>query len=729
MNIIFDKQQDVFKLDTPNSSYVMGLADHRWLGHIYYGSRLETTALSWALHLDKPPYTPEKLNAEEVSFFDCFPAEYPVENMGDLRGNCLAVRTAKNQIDCLPSFDHFEILPGKPELKGLPSTLGGPQDCNTLKIVLKDKLSGVDVELYYTAFTKLDVITRSVLLRNTGKDAIWLDKALSCCLNLPYEGQQLITMHGSWARENQIQRQEIACGYQGAASRRGITSHQDHPFLAVTSRDTTQAHGEVYAMHFVYSGNFLAEVQRDQHDQLRAIMGIHPEQFSWKLAGGEQFQTPETVMVYSCEGLGQMTRTFHDLYRMHLIRSSFQFQPRPVLINNWEATYFDFDETKLLRIAEKAVSLGIDLFVLDDGWFGHRNSPSGSLGDWSVNRNKLPDGLDGLADKINVLGMKFGLWMEPEMVSPDSDLYKAHPDWVIQTASRRPLLCRDQFLLDLGHPEVEKYVWSQISGTLKSANISYLKWDMNRPMTNVGSNWLNADRQGETAHRYVLALYRLQQRLLDEFPTVLLENCCSGGGRFDPGMLFYSPQIWCSDDTDAIERLRIQEGTAMLYPLSCIGAHVSDCPNHTVWRNTLFDTRGIVAMSGTFGFELDVTQISEEEQQQIPAQIKRYRQHQKLIQTGDYYRLASSREGNLDAQMVVSKDKKSALVSIVRVLSQANQRPRLLRLAGLEPKAFYKVQSTGQKFTGETLMKIGLPVELANGDFQGVCLHLLQIMV
>lgn len=726
MGIEYNQAQDLWKLDTPHTSYAMALADKKWLGHVYYGPRIGDMDLAWALRLEQPPFTPNKNQREEVTFFDCFPSEYPVENQGDLRETCLAVRTEKNQVDCLPVFDHFEILPGKPELSGLPATFGTTEDCATLKLVLKDDQTHVTVELYYTAFNSLDVITRSVVIRNQGSTPVWIDKALSCCLSLPYEDQQLVTLHGSWAREQQIQFQEIGRSYQGTASRRGISSHQDHPFLAVASRDITQTQGQVYAMHFVYSGSFLAQAQRDQHDQLRLVMGIHPESFCWKLEPGAAFQTPEVVQVYSGQGLGQMTRTFHDLYRGHLIRSKYQFAPRPVLINNWEATYFDFDEEKLLSIARHAAELGIELFVLDDGWFGNRNTDSGSLGDWQVNRKKLPDGLGGLSEKINALGMGFGLWMEPEMVSMDSWLYRAHPDWAIQTASRRPMLCRDQFLLDLSRPEVEEYVWNQISQTLHSGNITYLKWDMNRPMTNIGSASLPADRQGELSHRYVLALYRLQQRLLDEFPDLLLENCCSGGGRFDPGMLYYSPQIWCSDDTDAVERLRIQEGTAMLYPLSSIGAHVSACPNHAVGRVTPFETRAVVAMSGTFGYELDVRLIPPEDQRQIPGQIQRYKKYQSLIQTGDYFRLSSSWTGELDAQMIVSKDKQEALLTVVTVLNRPNQRPKLLKLAGLAPQSRYQVQETGETYSGEALLQLGFPLTLPTGDFQSRCYHLIR---
>jgi len=707
----------------------MALADGKWLGHVYYGPRLTEGELGWAagcLGLDEKPYTPDRYPKDEASFFDRFPGEYPAANAGDFRECCLGVRGALGMVDCLPEFRSCEILPGKPALEGLPATFGGAEDCNTLKICLEDQIAGVLVELYYTAFASLDVITRSVRIVNRGSEAVQLDRCLSACLDLPYEGQQMVTLHGSWARERGIQVQEIARGFQGTSSRRGISSHQEHPFLAVTSPDANQERGEVYAMHFVYSGNFLAQVQRDQFDRLRLVMGIHPDQFSWELKPGEAFQAPEVVMVRSSDGLGRMTRTFHDLYRGHLIRRP--YGPRPVLLNNWEATYFDFDEERLLEIASRAAALGVELFVLDDGWFTDRNTDSGSLGDWEVDQKKLPHGLAGLAEQLDKLGLKFGLWMEPEMVSMNSRLYQEHPDWAIQSGRRRPLLCRDQLVLDLGRPEVEEYVWERISSTLHSAPISYLKWDMNRPLTNLGSGALPPDRQGEVSHRYVLALYRLQQRLLEEFPDLLLENCCSGGGRFDPGMLFYSPQIWCSDDTDAIERLRIQEGTAMLYPLSCIGAHVSICPNHLVERKTPFQTRAVVAMAGTFGYELDVTALSENEQEQIPDQVAQYQELQPLIQSGDYYRIASAAQnGGLDGQMVVSKDQRQAVLFVARVLDAPNQAQKRLRLQGLDPVGIYENQETHQRYTGDVLRKIGLPISLPAGDFQGKVVTLLHM--
>ena len=731
MNILFDEKNGIFKLDTPNTSYVMGLADQKWLGHIYWGASLPDTDLKWVLNLEQSPKTPDTLAREALSFYDCFPAEYSVSNIGDFREPCLTLRTAAGQRDCLPIYKSHRILRGKSALTGLPGTFASGNQAMTLLITLADENIGAAIELSYTVFSDQDAIVRSVRIKNTSAAPFTLERVLSSCVDLPYEeGMQYLTLHGSWARERAIQFADIAKGYQGTASKRGISSHQEHPFLAVLDAGTSQTSGRVWAMNFVYSGSFLAQVQRDQFDHLRMVMGIHPEAFSWYLAPGEEFQAPEVVCVYSGRGLGAMTRTFHDLYRGHLIRSKYQFTPRPILINNWEATYFDFDEEKLLSIAAKAAKLGVNLFVLDDGWYGTRDTDSGSLGDWNiVDTRKLPNGLHALAEKINALGMKFGLWVEPEMISEDSELYRAHPDWTISTASRFPGRGRDQLVLDLSRPEVEEYVFSSLEHVLSGADISYIKWDMNRPLTDLGSTFLPPERQGEVTHRYQLAVYRLQERLLQRFPDLLLENCCSGGGRFDPGMLYYSPQIWCSDDTDAIERLAIQESTAMLYPLSTIGAHVSACPNHTVGRTTPFETRGIVAMAGTFGYELDVTKLSSEEQQQIPEQIARYRQYQSLIQRGDYYRLASAQLGqSIDAQQITAKDGSEALIIAVGTLNRANQRRFFLRLQGLDGSACYRDCESGMLYSGSALMNIGIPIDPASTDFTAMCIHLLREM-
>ena len=516
-------------------------------------------------------------------------------------------------------------------------------------------------------------------------------------------------------------------GKQSVGSVRGESSHQEHPFIALLSENATQDTGEVYGMHFVYSGNFLAQAELSQFDSIRMTMGIHPENFVWKLEQGESFAAPEVVMTYSSEGLSGMTHHYHDMYREHLIRGEYRDKKRPILINNWEATYFDFNTDKLLKIAKQASKLGIEMLVMDDGWFGHRNDDSTSLGDWKVNEQKLPGGLKLLVDQVNAMGLKFGIWFEPEMISPDSDLYREHPDWAISIPGRVGSLCRNQYVLDLSRKEVRDYAFESVAAVLHSANIEYVKWDMNRQLSDLGSMELPADRQGELYHRYVLGVYEMQERLLAEFPHLLLENCSGGGARFDPGMLYYSPQIWCSDDTDAIERLKIQEGTMLLYPLSTIGAHVSDCPNHALGRSTPFETRGHVALAGTFGYELDITKIPEEDRQQIPAQTAMYHKYNDLIRSGDYWRIASYLEnGSYDCYMVASKDKKEALVTYVQVLSRPNFHSRRVRLKGLSPENRYRIEETGEVLGGDVLMQAGMLIAPLWGDYRSRLIHLTE---
>jgi len=721
MSITFDPHSGSFQLDTPNTSYILGIQDSfGYLLHYYYGRRLKLGDVSYLSRTWEPPFTPDRNDRDKLSFLDCAPFEYPTGGIGDFREHCLELRTPGGHNAVELGYRRHTIEKGKRPLPGLPATFGTEADCESLYIVLADDHLGLEVELQYTAFTDLDVITRSAKLTNLGtkEESLYLDKALSACLDMDNEDFSMLTLHGSWGRERRMQYRKLGLGRQGVFSERGETSHQEQPFLALTSPNVTQTTGEVYAMHFVYSGNFEAQSGVDQFHQVRTVMGINPYHFHWQLGAGEAFQTPEVVLVYSAEGLGTMTRTFHDLYRNHLIRSPWRDKKRPILINNWEGTYFDFNTDKLLSIARGAAELGIEMLVMDDGWFGNRYDDNRALGDWYVNEQKLPGGLSYLVQEVNKLGMKFGIWVEPEMVSPDSDLYRAHPDWAIAVPGRRAGLCRNQYVLDLTRPEVVDHVWSRISAVLRSANIEYVKWDMNRQLSDLGSLALPAHRQGELYHRYVLAVYELQERLCREFPHILLENCSGGGARYDPGMLYYSPQIWCSDDTDAIERLSIQEGTALIYPLATMGAHVSACPNHTVSRTTPFATRGHVALAGTFGYELDITRLSWEDRVQVREQVWMYHRFNDLVRGGDYYRIASYRENReYDCWQVVSKDRSQALVTFVQVLSRANYHSRRVRLQGLDPDARYRVEGTDKVYGGDALMYAGLPMENLWGDF------------
>lgn len=721
--IIFDEKQKVFKLDTQTTSYVMGIADGKYLGHIYYGKKMETTALAYLLRTQERPYVPSELMNDKLSFLDSYPMEYSFAGMGDFRESCIDIRTSCGQRGVELVYTSYKIYHGKEKLEGLPATWG--DNCDTLDITLEDPVTGLKVVLSYSVFEDSDAVIRSVKVRNEGTQTLYIERIFSACLEMDDEDFEILSLPGAWARERHITRTPLRSGSFVTESIRGISSHADHPFLAALSKDCTQTNGEVYAMHLVYSSNFMAKAQRTQNDGLRMTIGIHPEHFCWKLETGAAFQAPESVLVYSDGGLGKMSHTLHDLYRNHLIRSSYKDKARPVLINNWEATYFDFDTDKLLSIAKEASRLGIEMLVMDDGWFGNRYDEYRSLGDWYVNEDKLKGGLKYLVDEVNKLGMKFGIWFEPEMISPESGLFEAHPDWALQLKGRTPSLARGQLVLDLSRPEVVDYVYESVSTILRSANIEYVKWDMNRALADVGSSYLPDDQQGELSHRHVLALYELQERLIQEFPNLLLENCTSGGGRFDPGMLYYSPQIWCSDDTDAIERLQIQEGTQLLYPLSAIGAHVSDCPNHITGRVTPFETRGIVALAGTFGYELDITAISEEDRNLVPGQIETYKKHAQLIRTGDYYRIASYRENHLyDCYEIVSKDKKEALLFYIQVVNEPNYRSRKLKLQGLDPKAVYEVD--GCQYTGEALMYAGILRERLNGDYAAELIEVLQ---
>ena len=587
---------------------------------------------------------------------------------------------------------------------------------------------GLEVVLCYSVFEDSDAVMRSVRVRNLSEKKIYLERVLSACLDMDNESFEQITLNGSWARERHIERQKLARGYQGVSSVRGESSHQSNPFLALVTPETTQDVGEVYAMNFVYSGNFLAQTELTQHDAVRMVMGIHSQGCCWRLLPGETFQAPEAVLVYSDAGLGKMTKTFHDLYRNHLIRSKYLHQKRPILINNWEATYFDFDSEKLLAIARQAKESGIEMLVMDDGWFGKRNSDDCSLGDWYVNGEKLKGGLKKLVDEVKALGMKFGIWFEPEMISPDSDLYRAHPDWAIRTPGREPVMIRRQYVLDLSRPEVADYAYECVASILRETDIDYVKWDMNRQLTDLGSARLEADCQGELFHRYVLGLYHMQERLVTEFPELLLENCSGGGARFDAGMLYYSPQIWCSDDTDAIERLEIQEGTALIYPLCAMGAHVSVCPNHTVGRVTPFTTRGHVALAGTFGYELDITKLPEEERKLIPEQTAMYHKYHELIRDGEYYRILSYRENHRsDCWAVASEDKNEVLVTYVQVLAQVNMPSRKVRLRGFDPAKKYRLEGTDEVYSGEMLMNAGFRMKDFWGDFVSRLYHFIAV--
>lgn len=729
MGIKYFEKNRVFKLDGKDTSYIIGIVDkENFLGHVYFGKKVIDENINYLMRLEEAPFYPTKNNRDRVSFYDSFPHEYSMQGIGDFRESSIRVKDKNGHSQVKLEYKSHEIYKGKLEPRNLPRTFGEEDECTSLEITCMDTFLNLEVVLVYTVFENLDAITRSVRVKNLSEDSIKLTKVLSSCVQLEGTDLDMISLHGAWARERFVQRKHVGIGKNKVESIRGETSHQDHPFIAVLDKNATDDYGNVYGFNLVYSGNFMAQVEGCQYDTTRVVMGMSPEDFEWNLKQNEEFIAPEVVMVYSNEGLGKMTRTFHDLYRNNLIRGKYKDKKRPILINNWEATYFDFDTDKLLDIAKEASKLGIEMLVMDDGWFGHRNADNSSLGDWFVNESKIKGGLKYLVDEVNKLGMEFGIWIEPEMISEDSDLYKNHPDWLIKIPGRDPALCREQYVLDLSRKEIVDYVYEMIKNVVSSANIKYVKWDMNRQLTDLGSIGLDKESQGELSHRFVLGVYDLMDRFTKDFPEVLLENCSGGGARFDPGMLYYSPQIWCSDDTDAIERLKIQEGTAMIYPLSCIGAHVSDCPNHTVGRTTPFETRGYVALAGTFGYELDVTKIPEKDRDMIPEQVKMYHKYNDLVRTGDYYRLANySSNGSYDSWQVVSKDKKETLVSFVQVLGRANSHSRRVKIKGLIEEELYENQETKEVLSGGALMHGGINITGLHGDYKGKLIHFKRI--
>ena len=736
INIFYNEKDKAFKLRANNTDYMVKVCEEGYLAHVYYGNKVPDEDLTYLLRLDESPFTPATNDRDRASFMDTLPFEYPCFGVGDYRESAFKIMDADGMSTCDLRYVSHKMYEGKPKLEGLPATFATEESgCSTLEITMYDKYADIEVVLIYTAFDKLDVITRSAVITNKSEKPFKITRALSACVDFDTDKMDMITLNGSWARERAVERCRLHHGKQLVDSCRGESSHQNNPFVALCDNNADEDKGEVFGFNFVYSGNFYAQAEVTQHKKTRFLMGINPLDFEWLLEKGESFTCPEVVMVHSDEGIGKMSRTFHDLYRNNLIRGEYKDKRRPILINNWEATYFNFDTDKLIDIAKEASKLGIEMLVMDDGWFGHRDSDNSSLGDWFVYEKKLKGGLKYLVDEVNKLGMKFGIWFEPEMISPDSELYKSHPDWAIQIKGRPLTLCREQYVLDYSRKEVRDYVYGMMKKILDSANIEYIKWDMNRQLTEVGSATLPAERQRELWHRYVLGVYDLMDRLTTDYPHILLENCSGGGARFDPGMLYYSPQIWCSDDTDAIERLKIQHGTSMCYPCSAMGAHVSDCPNHTVDRNTPFKTRGHVAMVGTFGYELDVTRIPQEDRDAIPAQIEEFNKFNKLVRTGDHYRIGNMFEDNTwDAWEFVAKDKSEALFEFVQVLARPNERSRRIKLKGLEPEAYYYEESEpDKKISGAALMNAGINIaKMWNGDglygdFCSKILHFIKV--
>ncbi len=713
MAILYDKENAIFNLQTPDTSYIIGIYDGKLPMHIHYGKRVENSYNMFDM-IDKPVTAWNAFDAVSSEFSDKITLnthllELPSYGDSDYRMPAFHAAYADGSSVSKLYYTGHKIYVGKPELEGMPSSyVEDDSEAQTLEIYLEDELTGLQAVLCYTAYQNRNVITRSNRFINKGKEPVTLHTVYSGCIDFERKDFDFVHFYGTWARERMMQRSPLINGLQSVDSNRGASGHHNNPFVCLASHNATEDWGEVYAMNLVYSGSFISGAYVDSFNKTRFFTGINSFDFQWKLDRGESFQTPECVMVYSDAGFGKMSHTYHEFIRERICRGKYRDLERPILINNWEATYFNFNEEKIVSIAEKAADMGIELMVLDDGWFGKRNDDCSSLGDWIVNLEKLPHGIEGLAKKINDMGMKFGLWFEPEMISVESELYKQHPDWCLHVQGRSRSECRNQLILDFSRDEVCDYIIDMLSDIFEKADIEYVKWDMNRNMTEVGSAALPADRQRETAHRYMIGLYRVLNTIKTRFPNILLEGCSGGGGRFDLGMFCYFNQFWTSDDTDAVERLFIQNGTSYAYPAMVMGAHVSACPNHQTGRTVDIKTRGHVALAGQFGYELDLSSFSDEELEEVKQQIALCKELAPVFHKGDMYRIKSPFEGDLVVWEYVSKDKKTAIVQIFTIKGIPTAPYECFTLKGLAGDAIYAERYTGKKYSGEALMNIGL---------------------
>lgn len=716
----------IFSLHTKHSTYQMKV-DRDFLIHTYYGPYVGDSDMSYLARCIDRGFSgnPDGITDKGYSL-DTQLLEYPSYGTGDFRNDCLRVAYADgSQVTDLKYVSH-EIKEGKYGLEGLPAMYQGEENVQTLEVVLQDVYKKLEVILYYGVFENLDVITRACKIVNKVEDKVNLLRAYSMCLDFNNKDMDFVHFYGRHAMERIMERTPLHHGIQSVGSRRGFSSHQHNPFVVLCAHDAGEDHGNCYGASFVYSGNFAAEAEVTQADCTRMTMGIHDAQFQFELQPQESFTAPEVMLSFSSEGLGTLSRNYHKAIRYHICRGKYKTARRPILINNWEATYFNFNTEKLLDIAREAKKLGIEMLVMDDGWFGKREDDISGLGDWFVNEKKLGGKLKDLVDGVNEIGLKFGIWFEPEMISEDSDLYRAHPDWALKIPGRAPTRGRQQLVLDFSREDVRTYIFDRMCEILESSNIEYVKWDANRHLTDVWSALLPAERQGEVFHRFILGLYDFLEKITQRFPNVLFEGCSGGGGRFDAGMMYYHPQIWCSDDTDAVERLEIQYGTSFAYPVSTMGAHVSVCPNHQTGRSVSMKTRGVVAMSGTFGYELDITKLSEEDKQTVKEQIEAFKKYYDLIQNGDYYRLTDDgRKSPFVAWEFVSADKKEALLNVVVLRTKANPILHTVYARGLEADMMYQVEGSQEKFSGAALMNGGYPIPVMGDDYQAVQIHLL----
>ncbi|KGX91656.1 alpha-galactosidase [Pontibacillus halophilus JSM 076056 = DSM 19796] len=724
MPITIAEQNKQFHLQGKDVSYIFHVMKNGHLGHLYYGKKIRDRDSFSHLAKEEHRVTSSYVYEDDPTFsLDLLKQEYPSYGTSDYREPAYQIEQQDGSRITDFTYHSHVVTKGKPPLEGLPAVYTeGDDEAETLTIKLVDTHLSIDLYLSYTVFHDRNVIIRSARFVNSGEGIQTLTRALSTSVEFPDANFEMAQLSGSWSRERHFEERPLVHGLHRIQSTRGTSSSQQNPFLMLKRPETTESLGEVYGFSLVYSGNFLGQVEVDQYDVTRVTMGINPFDFSWELHPGEAFQTPEVVMAYSDKGMTGLSHQYQNLYQKRLARGNWRDEERPILINNWEATYFDFDEEKLLGLARTAKAAGVELFVLDDGWFGKRNDDTTSLGDWFIDQEKLPKGLQSLSDQIHDLDMMFGLWFEPEMVSRESELFKEHPEWIIHVPERRSSTGRHQLVLDFSNQEVVDLLFERMSAIIREAHVDYVKWDMNRYMTEIGSCTLPASRQKEVAHRYILGVYDLYERLTHEFPDVLFESCASGGARFDPGMLYYAPQAWTSDNTDAIERLKIQYGTSFVYPISSMGAHVSAVPNHQVRRITSLKTRADVAYFGTFGYELDLTAMGEQELHQVANQISWYKDHRRVFQYGTFYRLKSpfAADGAATSWMSVSDDQSIAVVGHYQVLAKPNPGYDRLFVKGLDPDGEYEIEGREGTYYGDELMNAGIQLDSGyNGSQTG----------
>ncbi|WP_316607680.1 alpha-galactosidase [uncultured Ruminococcus sp.] len=728
MSIRYIEETGQLILETRSTSYQMKIDSLGYLNHLYYGPKVETTDMSYPYRIYDHGFSgnPYDMRNNRAFSLDSMPQEYTSFGVGDFRVSSIAASCSDGSRCAEFRYEKHEIIDGKYSIPGLPSVYDSGAVAQTLIVTLIDNAANIRIKLYYGVFESLDIITRAAEISNAGYEIVWLRKASSMCLELPFGKWDMIHFHGRHCMERQPERVPLFHGIHTLSSGRGMSSHQHNPFVILCDHEATEDSGTCYGMMLMYSGNHKTEIELDQFDSTRVVMGLSDDRFRWELAPNTSLHTPEVILTCA-DGLTELSHRYHRVIRNNVVRGAYKLSHRPVLINNWEAMYFDLNEEKLLALADKAASLGIELFVLDDGWFKNRVDDNAALGDWVPDEKKLPNGLDSLIEKINAKGMKFGLWVEPEMVSEDSDLYRAHPDWALTAPNRAPMMARNQLVLDLSRQEVHEYIFNTLSDLLSKYNITYIKWDFNRPLSDVYSRSTPSPRQGEVAHRYYLSLYKIYERLTEKFPNVLFEGCAGGGGRFDAGMLHYAPQIWCSDNTDPISRLTIQYGTSFGYPMSSVGAHVSATPNHQTGRLTPLSTRGIVAMSGAFGYELDLLKLSDGELAEIKEQVARFKEIEPIVHNGLFYRLSSMQEsGHYFAWQFVSPEKDRSLVNIVVTNPLANSTPIHVRLKGLDPDALYSVDGEFE-CSGSALMKAGYTFTRLTGDYPALQVDIKQV--